>query len=169
MTLNYVNGIWVGTFLIGGTLLYKRGAASKRQGPLMLTVLAGFAGVILILRPTLAQNQLFAGLVGLISGLLAALAYLQVTALGQQGEPEDRTVFYFALGSAIGGGSGVLVTGLSAWHWQGAVWLLPMGLLFFNDEIALMGWLGMLLILASGALATALRARALPNPPAEDH
>ena len=206
MTLNYMSGVWVATFLIGGALLYGRGAAQHRQGPLMLTVLAGFAGVVMMLRPTLDQNQLFAGIIGLISGLLAAMAYLQVTALGRLGEPEERTVFYFALGSAVGGGLGLLFTGLSPWSWQAAVWLLPIGilaslgqwcmtraysrgatlvvaslqysgivfaalysLLLFGDEIPLIGWLGMLVIVASGLMATALRARALPNPPAEEH
>ena len=39
----------------------------------------------------------------------------------------------------------------------------------FGDQIAPMGWLGIAVIVASGVLATALRARALPNPPAEEH
>jgi hypothetical protein len=34
----------------------------------MATVMAGFAGVVMMLRPTIDQNQLFAGLVGLLSG-----------------------------------------------------------------------------------------------------
>ena len=33
---------------------------------------------------------------GLMSGLTAAFAYMQVMALGKLGEPETRTVFYFA-------------------------------------------------------------------------
>ena len=129
VTLNYMSSIWVAAFLIGGALLYTRGPVQPRQGLLVLTVLAGFGGVVMILRPTLEQNQLFAGLIGLMSGLLAALAYIQVTALGRVGEPEERTVFYFALGSALGGGIGVLFTGLSEWDWQAAVWLLPIGVL----------------------------------------
>ena len=206
VTLNYMSSIWVATFLIGGALLYARGPMQPRQGLLMLTVLAGFGGVVMILRPTLEQNQLFAGLIGLMSGLLAALAYIQVTALGRVGEPEERTVFYFALGSALGGGIGMMFTGLSEWNWQAAIWLLPIGvlasigqwcmtraysrgptlvaanlqysgivfaalysLLLFGDQIPLMGWLGMLVIVASGVVATALRTQALPNPPAEEH
>lgn len=81
VTLNYMSSIWVATFLIGGALLHARGPMQPRQGLLMLTVLTGFGGVVMILRPTLEQNQLFAGLIGLMSGLLAALAYIQVTAL----------------------------------------------------------------------------------------
>jgi len=206
VTLNYMSSIWVAAFLIGGALLYTRGPMQPRQGLLMLTVLTGFSGVVMILRPTLEQNQLFAGLIGLMSGLLAALAYIQVTALGRLGEPEERTVFYFALGSALGGGIGVMFTGLSEWNWQAAVWLLPIGvlasiaqwcmtraysqgptlvaanlqysgivfaslysLLLFGDQIPLLGWLGMLVIVVSGVVATALRTQALPNPPAEGH
>ena len=206
VTLNYMSSIWVAAFLIGGALLYTRGPMQPRQGLLMLTVLTGFGGVVMILRPTLEQNQLFAGLIGLMSGLLAALAYIQVTALGRVGEPEERTVFYFALGSALGGGIGVMFTGLSEWDWQAAVWLLPIGvlasiaqwcmtraysqgptlvaanlqysgivfaalysLLLFGDQIPLLGWLGMLVIVVSGVVATALRTQALPNPPAEGH
>ena len=43
------------------------------------------------------------------------------------------------------------------------------GLLLFGDQLPLIGWLGMATIVASGIVATFLRARALPNPPAEVH
>ena len=95
ITLNYMSGIWIAAFVIGGTLAMGQLADVRRQGPLILTVMAGFAGVVLLLRPTLEQNQLFAGLVGLLGSLMAALAYMQVAALGRVGEPETRTVFYF--------------------------------------------------------------------------
>jgi drug/metabolite transporter (DMT)-like permease len=81
-----------------------------------------------MLRPTMAQHEVFAGLIGLLSGLLSAFAYLQVMALGKIGEPEVRTVFYFALGSAVAGAIGMAVGGISAWHWASAAWLLPIGL-----------------------------------------
>jgi len=133
MTLNYMSSVWVAAFLVGGSLVAwnpRSGAPlPPRQGPLAATVLAGFAGVVLMLRPTLGQDQVFAGLVGLLSGLLAAFAYLQVMALGKLGEPEERTVYYFALGSAVAGGAGMLVTGASPWNWSHAAWLLPVGLL----------------------------------------
>jgi len=133
MTLNYMSSVWVAAFLIGGALINwnpRSGASTAlRQGPLVLTVLAGFAGVVMMLRPTIEQNQVFAGLVGLLSGFTAAFAYMQVMALGKLGEPESRTVFYFALGSAVAGGAAMLVTGVSPWHWQHALWLLPVGLL----------------------------------------
>ncbi|WBY00986.1 DMT family transporter [Ramlibacter tataouinensis] len=129
MTLNYMSSVWIAAFLVGGAVLvWNPKAGALRQGPLALAVLAGFAGVVMMLRPTIDQNQVFAGLVGLLSGLGAAFAYMQVMALGRIGEPEARTVFYFAVGSAIAGGGGMLVLGASAWDWH-ALWLLPVGLL----------------------------------------
>jgi len=129
MTLNYMSGVWVAAFVVGGTLLYGRTAP---QGSLLATVLVGFAGVVIMLRPTLDQSQLFAGLVGLLSGLAASLAYLQVTALGKAGEPEGRTVFYFALGTTLIGLAGTSWIGWTPWaavRWQAAVWLVPLGVL----------------------------------------
>lgn len=129
MTLNYMSGVWVAAFVVGGAMLYGK---SSRQGPLMATVLAGFAGVVMMLRPTLDQNQLFAGLIGLLSGLGASMAYLQVTALGKIGEPEGRTVFYFSIGTALTGLVGLLFVGFTPWasvSWQAGAWLVPIGVL----------------------------------------
>ncbi|MDO9357722.1 MAG: DMT family transporter [Polaromonas sp.] len=138
MTLNYMSSVWIATFLVGGALLMgllpARGKATgavamQSQGMLVLTVIAGFIGVIMMLRPTIEQNQAFAGLIGLMSGLLAAFAYMQVMALARVGEPETRTVFYFALGSAGAGGIGMLIGGVSEWHWKPSLWLIPLGVL----------------------------------------
>ena len=136
MTLNYMSGVWIAAFIVGGAMFYSTAkdapTSALTQGPLLLTVLCGFAGVVMTLRPTIDQNQLFAGVIGLLSGMGAALAYMQVTVLGRIGEPEERTVFYFALGSAIAGGIGLLFSGLSpvaSWSTAGAWWLIPIGIL----------------------------------------
>jgi hypothetical protein len=42
-------------------------------------------------------------------------------------------------------------------------------LLLFGDDIPLIGWMGMALIIASGITATLLRARVAPQTPAEEH
>ncbi|OIN92478.1 MAG: EamA family transporter [Comamonadaceae bacterium CG1_02_60_18] len=129
MTLNYMSGVWVAAFVVGGALLYGK---ATPQGSLLATVLAGFAGVVIMLRPSLDQSQLFAGLVGLLSGLAASLAYLQVTALGKVGEPEGRTVFYFAVGTAFIGLAGASWVGWTPWasvRWQAGAWLVPLGVL----------------------------------------
>jgi S-adenosylmethionine uptake transporter len=129
MTLNYMSGVWVAAFIVGGSLLY---GESRRQGPLLGTVLLGFAGVVMTLRPTMEQDQLFAGLIGLLSGMGAALAYMQVTALGKVGEPEERTVLYFSIGTMLVGAVGMAFTQITPWssvHWQQAIWVIPIGIL----------------------------------------
>jgi S-adenosylmethionine uptake transporter len=146
MTLNYMSSVWIATFLLGGALLLQgRNAPVRQQTPLFLTVLAGFGGVALMLRPTLNEDQLVGAIVGLFSGVFAALAYLQVAALSRAGEPESRTVFYFSLGAVLAGALGMLFMGVSPWHWPSALWLLPIGLL------AVLGQLCMTRAYASGA------------------
>jgi S-adenosylmethionine uptake transporter len=146
MTLNYMSSIWIATFLLGGALLLQgRNTPIARQGPLFATVLAGFAGVAMVLRPSLAPDQVLGAIVGLASGVTSALAYLQVSALSRVGEPESRTVFYFSLGAVIAGAAGMAVIGVSPWDWTQALWLLPIGLL------AVLGQLCMTRAYASGA------------------
>lgn len=206
ITLNYMSGVWVAAFMIGGALLYGK---STRQGALISAVLTSFAGVVLMLRPTLDQNQLFAGLIGLLSGLASAMAVMQVTALSKAGEPETRTVFYFSVGILLTGVIGVCLTGFTSWysaHWQATIWLIPIGvlssmgqwcmtralsqgatllvvnlqyvgivfgalfgLILFGDQIELISWVGIVMIVASGIAATVLRMRVLPEVPVEEH
>jgi S-adenosylmethionine uptake transporter len=99
----------------------------------------------MVLRPTLQPDQFVGALVGLLSGVTSALAYLQVSALSRVGEPETRTVFYFSLGAVLAGALGMVFTGVSTWHWPSALWLLPIGLL------AVLGQLCMTRAYASGA------------------
>jgi S-adenosylmethionine uptake transporter len=146
MTLNYMSSVWIATFLLGGALLLQgRNAPIRQQSPLFLAVLTGFGGVALMLRPSLNPDQVVGAVVGLFSGIFAALAYLQVAALARAGEPESRTVFYFSIGAVLAGAVGMLFVGASPWHWPAALWLLPIGLL------AVFGQLCMTRAYASGA------------------
>lgn len=129
MTLNYMSGIWVAAFLVGATLWKGKLQDAKRQIPVVLTVVISFLGVVMVLRPTFEQNQVLAGTVGLFSGLIAAMAYIQVAELGRQGEPVERTVFYFSLAAAASGALVMLLTGTSDWVWPQAWLLLPIGIL----------------------------------------
>ncbi|MEO7159020.1 MAG: DMT family transporter [Polaromonas sp.] len=138
MTLNYMSGVWIAAFLVGGALMLgKPGKKGPRQGPLVLAILASFAGVVMLLRPAMDKNQSFAGLIGLLSGLGAAFAYMQVMAISRMGEPEIRTVFYFAVGTALAGALGMTVTGVSGWNWQHALWLPPIGILASLGQLAM--------------------------------
>jgi len=126
MTLNYMSSVWMALFLLGGVVLL---GAARVDGRLVAAVLTGFAGVALVLRPTLEQQQLWHGLAGLLSGLLAAMAYLQVTALGRAGEPAERIVFYFSLGGLGVGALWMVLQGASAHSPRGLALLLAIGLL----------------------------------------
>jgi len=93
VTLNYTSPIFLAILLsLAGTRLTIGSIVS---------LLLGMFGVGLLLRPTLSADQLLDGLVGLASGLLAGMAYYSVRELGTRGEPDSRTVFYFALVSSL--------------------------------------------------------------------
>ena len=126
MTLNYMSSVWMALFLMGGAVML---GGARVDGRLVGTVLLGFAGVALVLRPTLEQQQLWHGLAGLLSGMIAATAYLQVTALARAGEPEFRIVFYFAVGGIIAGALTMLWTGAHPHDMKGVALLLAVGLL----------------------------------------
>lgn len=129
MTLNYTSSVWVAAFLVGSTMWIGTFKSAARQVPVAMTVLLGFVGVVMTLRPSFEQNQFAAGIIGVVSGMVSAIAYLQVAALGKVGEPVERTVFYFSLGSAVAGALCMLVWGTSEWVWTLALWLLPVGIL----------------------------------------
>jgi drug/metabolite transporter (DMT)-like permease len=105
ITLNYTSPVFL-------ALLIAWLARERLSARLSVTLLLGFAGVVLLLRPTLQGDQLYAGLIGLASGALSAVAYWNVRALVQADEPESRVVFYFGLISC----SGALVW-MAPQHW----------------------------------------------------
>ena len=110
VTLNYMSSVWMALFLIGGAVV----VGAQRVDPrLVATVLVGFVGVALVLNPQMDRDLLAPGIVGLASGMLSALAYLQVTTLGRVGEPEIRVVFYFSIGSFV---TGLVMSALQGWH-----------------------------------------------------
>jgi len=96
VTLNYTSPLFMALLLA----FWLR----ERIRPLLLVALAwGFVGVILLLQPTWNDGQLAGGLFALASGVVASVAYLNVRRLGELGEPEWRTVFYFSLIAAVAG------------------------------------------------------------------
>ncbi|MGB7194264.1 MAG: DMT family transporter [Collimonas pratensis] len=104
-TLNYTSSIWLAAILFGAA--WWRSNARFEWG-MAATILLSFAGVMLLLRPSFAPEQTAAALIALCSGLISAIAYLQVRRLGQLGEPEYRVVFYFSAISAVTGLAGCL-------------------------------------------------------------
>lgn len=94
VTLNYTSPLFLTVLVL----------KERFHLPLALAIALGFCGIALLLHPTLQRDQLLPGLLGLGSGFLASVAYLNVKQLGLKGEPGWRVVFYFTLiGSLLGG------------------------------------------------------------------
>ncbi|MEJ1958187.1 MAG: DMT family transporter [Nitrosomonadales bacterium] len=120
VTLNYTAPLFLTLFTM---FLYK----DKFHLPLAIAIALGFCGVVLLLHPTLQHDQFLSGLLGLISGFLAGIAYLNVKQLGLIGEPEARTVFYFCLTASVGSGIWMLLNKVHIITWPGFFILLGLG------------------------------------------
>lgn len=90
VTLNYTSPLFLAVY-------FAAFAGMRLRSGMIVALAVGFAGVVLLLRPTLAADQLLGGLIALGSGIISGLAYFNVRELGTRGEPETRTVFYFSL------------------------------------------------------------------------
>lgn len=104
ITLNYTSPIFL-------TLLSTLALGERPSRRILFAVSLGMVGAAMVLRPTFAGDQAMTGLIGLGSGLFAALAYLNVKKLGDAGEPEWRVVFYFSLAGVIGGAATQMLVG----------------------------------------------------------
>lgn len=125
MSLNYLSSVWVAVLLISSSLVFNTTRVDMR---LVWVVLVGFAGVVLMLQPSMNSERWLAGVVGLLSGLATAVSYLQIGALGRAGEPSCRIVFYFSLGSLCIGAVSVCFTGFTSHTGLHLVPLLGVGL-----------------------------------------
>ncbi len=112
ITLNYTAPMFL-------TLLSMLVFKDKFHLPVTLAIGLGFCGVVLLLHPTLQHDQLLTGLMGLTSGLLAGVAYLNVKQLGILGEPDTRTVFYFSLMASLVSGIWLLFSQMHPVSWHG--------------------------------------------------
>ncbi|HMW55030.1 MAG TPA: DMT family transporter [Accumulibacter sp.] len=120
VTLNYTSAIFLAIYLVF--------TGHRLNAGIIGALALGLTGIGLLLKPSLHADQLLSGLIGLGSGMLAGMAYFSVRELGARGEPESRTVFYFALVSSACGSlwlpfsplhpvdlrSGVLLFGVAA-------------------------------------------------------
>lgn len=145
VTLNYMSSVWMAVFLLARQWWRRwRGHAGRQIAPVVFwALLAGFAGVTLVLQPTFSRDQWLEGLAGLVSGMLAAWAYLAVVALGRSGEPEHRVVFYFSFCSAAVGAVLMAMTDhpQGLWpadrSWQTWGWLVCIGVFATLAQLAM--------------------------------
>lgn len=121
ITLNYTAPLFLAV-LSAGWLKERHG-----RGRVFAMVL-GFAGVVTLLQPDTAGTPALPALLGLASGFLAAVAYINVKQLGMRAEPEWRVVFYFTLIASTGGAAWMGIAGAqrpepSDWPLLGAIGL----------------------------------------------
>jgi S-adenosylmethionine uptake transporter len=110
-TLAYMSPIWIAAILY--VTNWWHGRSTFAIG-LPAAILLSFVGMVLLLQPSMHENQLPYALMALGSGVMSALAYLQVRQMGLLGEPETRVVFYFSLTGALAGGAAGLID--HDWH-----------------------------------------------------
>ena len=130
ITLNYTSPLAMAAIL---TFALKE----KPRKILIFALMTGFLGVTLLLKPSIHHDELLAGGLGLLSGLLAGLVYVHVTQLGRAGEPDWRTVFYFSLVCTIGGGAWMLIHHFNPIAWQDAPILIGLGLCATIAQLAM--------------------------------
>jgi|ERR1700674_61661 drug/metabolite transporter (DMT)-like permease len=130
VTLNYTSPM----FLALVTVLWYR---ERVQPQIFIAILLGFLGVILVLRPAISESQLPAGLLGLTSGFLASIAYLNLKQLSATGEPDWRVVFYFCLICTVISGVLLLFYEFHAVSPRGAAILLAIGACATIAQLAL--------------------------------
>ena len=130
ISLNYTSPLFLGLLM---PLILNR----KIKRWLFLAVIIGFIGVFFILKPTFENHNYFAGFVGLISGLGAAMAYLYVTQLGQLKEPDLRTIFYFTLVSTFCSGFMMLFSEVNNIKFEYVLTLIGLGISATIAQIAI--------------------------------
>jgi drug/metabolite transporter (DMT)-like permease len=157
-----------------------------------LTLIAGFVGVLLLLRPSYDRSQWLGVSLSLGSAACTAVAALNIRSIAQLKEPTARTVAWFSLLMTVGtlplflaskpsmlalpalasvaaiallGTVGQVLLTLA--YQQGDTLLVSLlgysqivfttliGMALWNDHPSLGAWLAILLIIASGAAATA--------------
>jgi drug/metabolite transporter (DMT)-like permease len=121
ITLNYTSPLFLALFM--PFVLHE-----KPKAKLYLAVVLGFIGVVLLLKPTLKNEDVLAGALGLASGIGAAIAYIHVKQLGNLNEPDWRTVYYFTLISTIGAGAWMLMQSFTSVAWDDLPLLFGLGL-----------------------------------------
>ena len=130
ITLNYTSPLFLAFFM--PFFLHER---PKKL--VYVAILVGFIGVILVLQPTFNKSDALAGTLGLASGIGASFAYIYVKQLGNLGEPDWRTVFYFTFVSTIGAGAWMLFNQFTILSWQDLPTLIGLGVSATIAQLAL--------------------------------
>lgn len=121
-------------FLVAAHAVLRRRLAGSVE---LVAVAVGFAGVLMLLRPSLGEGQLPAFLAGLVGGGTAAIAYRSLRALGEAGEPGWRIVFIYAVTGVLVGLAALPFAGPSTYTPQSVVALASIGATGLAGQLAM--------------------------------
>ncbi|MCA1978566.1 MAG: DMT family transporter [Thiobacillus sp.] len=130
VTLNYTAPL----FLAGLSAWWLK---EKHGAGITAAVGLGFVGIVLLLQPQVDGRAWGPALAGLVSGFLAAVAYVNVKSLGRLGEPEWRVVFYFTLLSTLLGAAWMAAAGFHRPQAADWPWLIGVGVTATLAQLAL--------------------------------
>lgn len=196
VTLNYTSPLWLAALVAA---LAHEPLRRGMWGALAL----GLAGVAMVLKPSIDPALWYGAVFGLCSGALSSVAYLNVRKLGEAGEPEWRTVFWFSAVCAAGGlpfalfkphsgqwtlNDALILLGVggfgalaqlamtrayrfgktlvaAALSYATVVFAALFGAVLWDERLDPLAYLGIVAVVASGALAGQVSRR--PAPPVE--
>lgn len=93
-TLEYTTPLFMLAYLV----VFARARLTPQMA---FAMTGGFAGVLLLLRPTLETGETLAFFAALGSGACAAVVYVLIRRLGQAGEPPWRIVLWYSLSGSL--------------------------------------------------------------------
>ncbi len=124
MTINSSSPLFIGAWV--AWCAWRIGERIDRA--MTVALVAGFIGVLVLLQPTFSEDLWGYAIVGTVSTLFTAVAYLSVKALGLVGEPDTRIVFYFSAFNALAGFAGAAFVGFHGHDARGVALLAGVGL-----------------------------------------
>ena len=107
MTLTYTTPL----FMAANFLLLAKARRLKAPWGMAASILIGFTGIVLILRPEVHEKDLVPGLLCLFVAFLDLISYWQMKLMGRLNEPSWRIVFYFSVTGVVFGFLGTLFLG----------------------------------------------------------
>lgn len=145
ISLNYTAPLFIAGWMLGW-------GGTQRDIVRIIAVLAGFLGVLAILRPSIGEEHLFAAFAGLGAGSLSAVAMMQIRQLGRLGEAEWRTVFIFSCCVVLVSTAALLFHGWVNVTVQALLALVGVGLAGLVGQLAMTRAFGMGSALLTAAL-----------------
>ena len=133
-TLTYTSPLFFALFSVIASIKNRRPISWF----LIFSIIVGFFGIVLILRPTVDPALFMAMLLGIAVGITGAWADWMIRMLSERGEPPYRIVFYFvSAGTIVGAVATVMTGGFHPIDWREFILLLLIGVLGTLGQLTL--------------------------------